>query len=124
MFLDTLAAAYAENGKFADAVKAQEKALEDKSYVIRFGEDGQKRLRLYQAKKPFDESYSREPASFAIGVGQVVSGWDKTLVGATVGSRMILAIPPADGYGKQGNPDAGIKGTDTLYFVVDIVGAA
>ena len=58
---------------------------------------------VYDAKKPFDESYSGEPASFAIGVGQVVAGWDKTLVGATVGSRMILAIPPADGYGKKGN---------------------
>ncbi len=79
---------------------------------------------VYDAKKPFDESYSAEPASFAIGVGQVVAGWDKTLVGATVGSRMILAIPPADGYGEQGNPQAGIKGSDTLYFVVDILAAS
>lgn len=53
MYLDTLAAAYAEAGKFDEAVKAQEKALEDKSYVIRYGEDGQKRLKLYQNKKPF-----------------------------------------------------------------------
>jgi peptidylprolyl isomerase len=79
---------------------------------------------VYDAKKPFDESYSAEPASFGIGVGQVVSGWDKTLVGATVGSRMIVAIPPADGYGKEGNDQAGIKGTDTLYFVVDILAAS
>jgi peptidylprolyl isomerase len=79
---------------------------------------------VYKAAKPFDESYSREPASFGIGVGQVVSGWDKTLVGATVGSRMILAIPPAEGYGTAGNPQAGIKGTDTLYFVVDILAAS
>jgi peptidylprolyl isomerase len=79
---------------------------------------------VYGATKPFDESYSRgEPASFAIGAGAVIPGWDKTLVGATVGSRMILAIPPADGYGKAGNPQAGIKGTDTLYFVVDILAA-
>ena len=34
-----------------------------------------------------------------------------------------LAIPPADGYGEQGNQQAGIKGTDTLYFVVDILAA-
>jgi tetratricopeptide (TPR) repeat protein len=53
MYLDTLAAAYAENGKFEDAVKAQEKALTDKSYVIKYGEEGQKRLQLYKAKKPF-----------------------------------------------------------------------
>ena len=51
------------------------------------------------------------------------AGWDKELVGKTVGSRVILSIPPADGYGKEGNKDAGIKGTDTLFFVVDILAA-
>ena len=78
---------------------------------------------VYGAKKPFDESYSKEPASFGIGTGGVIPGWDKTLVGAKVGSRMMLAIPPADGYGSEGNESAGIKGTDTLYFVVDILSA-
>ena len=79
---------------------------------------------VYGASKPFDESYSKQPASFGIGTGQVIPGWDKTLVGQKVGSRVILAIPPADGYGKAGQPSAGIKGTDTLYFVVDILGVA
>ena len=79
---------------------------------------------VYDAKKPFDESYSKTPATFGIGNGQVIPGWDKTLVGQKVGSRVILAIPPKDGYGKKGQPSAGIKGTDTLYFVVDILGAA
>ena len=36
---------------------------------------------------------------------------------------MLLSIPPDLGYGEGGNPDAGIKGTDTLYFVVDILAA-
>jgi len=57
-------------------------------------------------------------------VGQVIPGWDERLVGRTVGSRVILEIPPADGYGEQGNEQAGIKGTDTLFFVVDILGAS
>ena len=35
----------------------------------------------------------------------------------------MLVIPPADGYGKAGNSQAGIKGTDTLVFVVDLLGA-
>jgi peptidylprolyl isomerase len=34
---------------------------------------------------------------------------------------MIIA-PPKYGYGPNGNPQAGIKGTDTLVFVVDILG--
>jgi peptidylprolyl isomerase len=78
---------------------------------------------VFDGKKPFDESYSGEPTSFQIGVGAVVPGWDKTLVGKTVGSRVVMALPPEDGYGKQGNPQAGIKGDDTLYFVVDILAA-
>ena len=80
---------------------------------------------VYDGKKPFDENYSTgQPTSFPIGVGGVVPGWDKTLVGAKVGSRVIMALPPAEGYGEAGNPQAGIKGTDTLYFVVDVLAAA
>lgn len=79
---------------------------------------------VYGGKKPFDESFSKEPTSFPIGVGGVVKGWDQGLVGVPIGSRVILAIPPKLGYGKEGNKGAGIKGTDTLYFVVDILGAA
>jgi peptidylprolyl isomerase len=79
---------------------------------------------VYGGKAPFDESYSKQPATFGIGQGQVISGWDKTLVGQKLGSRVVLAIPPKYGYGKQGQPTAGIKGTDTLYFVVDILAAS
>ena len=79
---------------------------------------------VYDAKAPFDESYSKEPAEFPIGVGSVITGWDKRLVGRTVGSRVILEIPPSQGYGEEGNEQAGIKGTDTLFFVVDILGAS
>ncbi|HYH34821.1 MAG TPA: FKBP-type peptidyl-prolyl cis-trans isomerase, partial [Nocardioides sp.] len=78
---------------------------------------------VYGGKKPFDESFSAQPASFQIGVGGVVKGWDQTLVGAPVGSRVVMAIPPKLGYGEQGNEGAGIKGTDTLYFVVDVLAA-
>ena len=74
--------------------------------------------------KVFDNSYDRHaPAGFPIGVGAVIPGWDKTLVGVRTGSRLLLSIPPKQGYGPQGNPQAGIKGTDTLVFVVDVIRA-
>lgn len=79
---------------------------------------------VYGGDEPFDESYSGEPVGFGIGLGQVIEGWDEALVGQTVGSRVVLAIPPAQGYGEQGSPQAGIEGDDTLYFVVDVLGAA
>jgi peptidylprolyl isomerase len=108
-----------EKLKSATLVKGDGPAVE-KGQTITVDYLGQ----VFGGKAPFDESYSKEPASFPIGVGQVVPGWDKTLVGTTVGSRMLLAIPPADGYGEKGNAGAGIKGTDTLYFVVDILAAS
>jgi peptidylprolyl isomerase len=80
---------------------------------------------VYGGKQPFDQNFdAAQPTPFQIGIGAVVAGWDKVLVGKHVGSEVVMAIPPKDGYGKQGSPQAGIKSTDTLYFVVDIVGAA
>jgi peptidylprolyl isomerase len=80
---------------------------------------------VFAGDKPFDENFSAAtPTSFAIGTGAVIKGWDRALVDATVGTRMVIAVPPDLGYGEQGNPDAGIKRTDTLYFVIDILATA
>ena len=71
----------------------------------------------------FDNSYDRGSSiSFPIGVGAVIAGWDEGLVGQQVGSRVLLSIPPHLGYGDRGVPQAGIGGSDTLVFVVDILG--
>jgi FKBP-type peptidyl-prolyl cis-trans isomerase len=79
---------------------------------------------IWRTDKVFDSSWSRsQPFAFSVGAGQVIKGWDEGLLGQTVGSRVMLVIPPADGYGSAGASQAGIKGTDTLVFVVDILGA-
>jgi peptidylprolyl isomerase len=79
---------------------------------------------IWRTGKVFDSSWSRNtPLTTVIGEGQVIPGWDTGLVGQTVGSRVLLVIPPADGYGSAGASQAGIKGTDTLVFVVDILAA-
>jgi FKBP-type peptidyl-prolyl cis-trans isomerase len=78
---------------------------------------------IWRTGKVFDSSWKRGvPAAFQIGSGQVIKGWDDGLVGKRVGSRVLLVVPPADGYGTKGSSQAGIKGTDTLVFVVDILG--
>jgi peptidylprolyl isomerase len=72
--------------------------------------------------KVFDNSYDRkQPFGTPIGEQQVIPGWDTALVGQKVGSRVLLVVPPAEGYGATGNSGAGIKGTDTLAFVIDII---
>ncbi|WP_183092625.1 FKBP-type peptidyl-prolyl cis-trans isomerase [Nocardioides stalactiti] len=78
---------------------------------------------VWDGDKPFDSSYQNDaPATFTIGVGAVVKGWDEGLVGKTVGSRVLLRIPPKLGYGKEGQGED-IPGNSTLYFVIDILAA-
>jgi len=75
---------------------------------------------LWKDGKKFDASGDHgSPFSTRIGVKQVISGWDKGLVGQTVGSRMLLVVPPVDGYGAKGSKGIGPK--DTLVFVIDIL---
>ena len=71
----------------------------------------------------FDSSWTTVgPASFA--TTDLVEGFGTALVGQTVGSQVLAIIPPALGYGTAGNDAAGISGTDTLVFVVDILDTA
>lgn len=75
----------------------------------------------WRTGKVFDEDWgSRVPQSF--NTDAVVSGFKKALVGQKVGSQVVAIIPPSEGYGEAGNEGAGILGTDTLVFVIDILG--
>ena len=81
---------------------------------------------IWRTKKSFGSSWtSGSPFGFTIAASpeQVIPGWVKGLVGQTVGSRVMLSVPPSDGYGSSGASQAGIKGTDTLVFVVDLIDA-
>lgn len=81
--------------------------------------------------KRFDSSWDAGRHPFAVriavsdprtGADGVIEGWVRSLVGEKVGSRVLIVVPPKFGYGKAGNEDAGIRGTDTLVFVIDILG--
>ncbi|MFT3798579.1 FKBP-type peptidyl-prolyl cis-trans isomerase [Microbacterium sp.] len=51
-----------------------------------------------------------------------VAGFSKALVGQTVGSQVLVVIPPADGYGEGEINTTDLTG-ETLVFVIDILGA-
>lgn len=76
---------------------------------------------IWASGKVFDSSWGTGAVDFPVGVGQVIPGFDEGLVGQTIGSRILLVIPPEKGYGAQGNQQAGIAGTDTLIFVIDLL---
>ncbi|GAB3617853.1 FKBP-type peptidyl-prolyl cis-trans isomerase [Okibacterium endophyticum] len=67
----------------------------------------------------FDQSWGTGVAQFA--TNAVIPGFTAALVDHEVGSQVLAVIPPDQGYGEAGEPDAGIEGTDTLVFVVDIL---
>ena len=73
----------------------------------------------YDADAPFDESYSGgQPLESAL--SGLIQGWTIGLTGVKVGSRVLLQIPPAYGYGAQGSPPS-IPGNATLWFVIDVL---
>lgn len=91
---------------------------------------------LWSDSKVFDSTWTRKEGATPEAIrmaapGQLngqpapgeVPGVVKGLVGHTVGSRVLIVIPPGQGYGKTGLPSAGISGTDTLVFVIDILGS-
>ena len=75
---------------------------------------------VWGEKKPFDESFSREPTAFAVGVNSLIPAWDEEIPGLTRGSRVMIIAPPESAYGDQDQPN--IPGGSTLVFVVDVLG--
>jgi peptidylprolyl isomerase len=68
--------------------------------------------------KVLEQSYGGQPATTAL--SGLLPGMVKGLEGQTVGSRVLLVIPPADGY-PDGNATPSIKPGETLVLVVDLL---
>jgi peptidylprolyl isomerase len=76
---------------------------------------------VWRSNQVFDSSYAtKTPDSFVLGANQVIPGWEQGLGGVTVGSRVLLIIPPALAYGDQAEPPY-INDDDTLVFVIDVI---
>jgi peptidylprolyl isomerase len=76
---------------------------------------------LLRTGKIFDQTWGKSPYTGA--ANGFVAGFIKAIVGQTVGSQVLAVIPAVDGYGTGGSSGAGITGTDTMIFVVDILAA-
>ncbi|WP_406009924.1 FKBP-type peptidyl-prolyl cis-trans isomerase [Streptomyces sp. NBC_00637] len=68
-------------------------------------------LNTYDTKKPLFTQLAQ---------GGTIDGWRYALTGKKTGSRVLFSVPPTWAFGKDGDTDTGIKGTDTLVFVFDI----
>jgi peptidylprolyl isomerase len=71
--------------------------------------------------KQFDSTYaSGKPVTLTLGQG-MLPGFVKGLVGQKIGSRVLVAIPPKDGFGDAGQTTYNIKKNDTMVFLFDLV---
>lgn len=76
------------------------------------GSTGEKALSTYDQKVP---------AAFQMAQGQLFQAVIDGVVGETVGSRVVVATPPEDAFGEQGNEQYGIGPEDDVVFVVDVM---
>jgi len=81
---------------------------------------------LWSGSSIFDSSWDRGvPTALvaqegAAGQTGLIPGFAEALVGQTVGSQVIVVIPPDLGYGEAGTE--GVPGDSTLVFVFDVLG--
>jgi len=92
------------------------------SIVVRYVASIWRTRQVFNDNWPSSSQPTAPPTAFKL--GKLIPAWNTGLVGIPVGSRVMLVVPPAEGYGKQGNAQAGIRGTDTLVFVLDILDAS
>jgi hypothetical protein len=66
----------------------------------------------------FDSTWGDQPAS--VTADSVVPGFAKALDGQTVGSQVLVVVPPDQGYGDDAN--GAVPAGSTLVYVIDILG--
>jgi FKBP-type peptidyl-prolyl cis-trans isomerase len=90
----------------------------DKNNMATFNYEGVS----WSSRRVFDSSFDAGRTPFTVPDlnSGLIQGWLEAMPGKKVGSRLLMTIPPAKGYGPDGSPPK-IKGDETLVFVVDLV---
>lgn len=75
------------------------------------------------SKTQFDSSWTNgTPVQFQLSYGKLISGFVKALKGQTVGSQVVVVLPPDEAYGDAAQSN--IPANSTLIFVIDILGTS
>jgi len=72
-------------------------------------------------KTTYDEEGQQ---AFTLDEAQLLPGLLKALQCSISGDRIVAVIPPADGFGEEGQADLSVGGEDSMVFVIDVVDIA
>jgi peptidylprolyl isomerase len=79
------------------------------------------RIARYKDKWLYINTYGGEPLEFTLGVGQVIQGWEKGILGMKVGEIRYLTVPAVMAYGERSMD--GIPPNSDLFYEVELVHA-
>jgi len=66
----------------------------------------------------------QEPFAFAVGLGQVIKGWDESVISMSLGEIAKVHCSPDYGYGAGGFPAWGIRPNSELLFEIEVLSIA
>lgn len=76
-----------------------------------------------ETAEELSSSYPQTPVGLDLADENVLPGLTASITGQNVGSRLLVALPPEEAFGAEGNPQLGIEAGDTVLFLVDIIAA-
>jgi len=100
----------------SDAVKPQSGQVATVHYTGWLNDGG-------EPGSKFDSSVDRgQPFQFVVGVGQVIKGWDESVLDMKVGEKRRVILPHQLAYGERGAPGA-IPPYSDLIFDIEVLNA-
>jgi peptidylprolyl isomerase len=62
-----------------------------------------------------------KPLEFKAGIGQVIKGWDESLMDMKVGEKRLAIIPPELAYGSRDYGEGTIPANSFLVFEIELI---
>lgn len=82
-------------------------------FVLLNGKDGSQ----------LDTNFDKQTLGLNLGDAKLLPGIKKGVANQKVGSRLLVAMPPKDAFGDQGNANIKVAKDDTIVFLFDVVSA-
>jgi peptidylprolyl isomerase len=76
---------------------------------------------MFLSGEVFDNSDLHGPLEFQVGSGQIIPGFDETVLDMKQGEKRLVVLPPELAYGERGAGNGAIPGNSFLIFEMELV---